>query len=127
MSSISEGDILVVEDNPYDAEMVIRSLKKHNLKNRIVHVTDGKDALDYLFCRGSFSQRKPTPVLKMVILDLNLPDMGGLEVLRSMKSDPRTKCVPVVILTSSREEQDAIEGYELGVSSYILKSTMIKG
>jgi len=116
-----EAEILLVEDNPADAELALRALKKHNLANRVVHVSDGEEALDYIFARGAFSARSVENGPKVILLDLKLPKVDGLEVLRVLKSDPRTRLFPVVVLTSSREEQDIIESYRLGVNSYIVK------
>jgi CheY-like chemotaxis protein len=114
-------EILLVEDNPNDAELTLRALKKHNLANRVVHVSDGEQALDFMFARGAFAARKVEEGPKVVILDLKLPKVDGLEVLKALKSDPATKAIPVVVLTSSREEKDIIESYQLGVNSYIVK------
>lgn len=113
-------EILLVEDNPYDAELALRALKQNNLTNRVVHVTDGEEALDFLFARGSFAadvRAKP----KVILLDLKLPKLGGLEVLKIIKTDPDLKIIPVVVLTSSREEKDIVESYDLGVNSYMVK------
>jgi CheY-like chemotaxis protein len=114
-------EILLVEDNPNDAELTLRALKKHNLANRVVHVSDGEQALDFMFARGAFAARKVEEGPRVVILDLKLPKVDGLEVLKALKSDPATKAIPVVVLTSSREEKDIIESYQLGVNSYIVK------
>lgn len=115
-------EILLVEDNPNDAELALRALRKHNLTNRLVHVSDGEEALDFLNGRGSFADRAPTPTLpRLVILDLKLPRVDGLEVLRELKGDERLRTVPVVVLTSSREERDVVESYRLGVNSFIVK------
>ena len=114
-------DILLVEDNPNDVELAIHALKKHNLANRIQVVRDGAEALDYLFARGAFAHRNIDEAPRVVLLDLKLAKVDGLEVLRQIKSDPRTRKIPVVILTSSREERDVVESYNLGVNSYILK------
>ena len=114
-------EILLVEDNPNDVELAIHALKKHNLANRIQVVRDGAEALDYLFARGAFAHRNIDEAPRVVLLDLKLAKVDGLEVLRQIKSDPRTRKIPVVILTSSREERDVVESYNLGVNSYILK------
>jgi len=114
-------EILLVEDNPADAELALRALKKNNLANRLTHVVDGEEALDFIFARGAFSHRKVENGPKVVILDLKLPKVDGLEVLQAMKGDPRTRLIPVVVLTSSNEERDIIESYRLGVNSYIVK------
>lgn len=121
MHSHSEVEILLVEDNPNDAELALRALKKNHLANRLVHVADGEEALDFIFARGSFSHRQVENGPKVVILDLKLPKVDGLEVLRTMKADPRTRIIPVVVLTSSKEEKDVVESYRMGVNSYIVK------
>jgi two-component system response regulator len=114
-------EILLIEDNLNDVELTLRALKKHNLTNFVQVVSDGAQALDYLFGSGVFSgQNKPlTP--KVVFLDLKLPKVDGREVLRRMKADPSTKLIPVVVLTSSKEEIDILESYKLGVNSYVVK------
>ena len=114
-------EILLVEDNPNDIELALHALKKHNLANRIQVVRDGAEALDFLFARGAFSHRDINQTPRVVLLDLKLPKVDGLEVLRQIKGDPRTRKIPVVVLTSSREERDVMESYNLGVNSYILK------
>ena len=121
MSNNNEVEILLVEDNPNDAELTMRALKKHKLANNVIHACDGEEALDFLFARGAFAERKLENGPKVVILDLKLPKVDGLEVLRAMKADPRTKVIPVVVLTSSTVEKDIIESYKLGVNSYIVK------
>lgn len=121
MSDSDEVEILLVEDNPDDVEIALRALKKHNLANHIVHVSDGKEALDFLYCRGSWADRLGAVKPKLVLLDLKLPKIGGLEVLRKLKEDPTMKAIPVVILTSSNEERDLIQGYQLGANSYLVK------
>jgi two-component system response regulator len=117
----SSVEILLVEDNPNDVELALHALKKNNLANRIKVVRDGAEALDFLFGNGEFSQRDPTGAPKVVLLDLKLPKVDGLEVLERIKSDPLTQTLPVVMLTSSREERDVVESYQLGVNSYIVK------
>ena len=114
-------DILLVEDNPNDAELTLRALKKHNFANKIHHVRDGAEALDYIFATGKYAHRKIEDSPKVVFLDLKLPKIDGAEVLRRIKSDERTKTIPVVILTSSKEEKDLVRSYNLGVNSYIVK------
>jgi CheY-like chemotaxis protein len=114
-------EILLVEDNPNDAELAIRALKKNNIVNKLVHVTDGEEALDFLLARGAYISRRVEDVPKVILLDLKLPKVDGLEVLKTIKSDERTKTIPVVVLTSSKEEKDMIESYKLGVNSYIIK------
>ena len=121
MSNQSEVEILLVEDNPNDAEMAIRALRKSNIANHMVHVADGEAALDFIFGRGAYSGRDVGSGPKVILLDLKLPKVDGLEVLKAIKSDPRTKIVPVIVLTSSREERDIIESYQFGVNSYIVK------
>jgi len=116
-----EVEILLVEDNATDAELTMRALKKHNLANNVIWVKDGAEALDFIFATGSYTERKVNEIPKVILLDLRLPKVEGLEVLRKVKSDDRTKMIPVVVLTSSQEEKDIIETYKLGVNSYISK------
>ena len=117
----NEVEILLVEDNPNDAELAMRALKKNNLANNVTRVCDGEEALDFIFARGQFKERKRENGPKVILLDLKLPKIDGLEVLRIIKADPVTKIIPVVVLTSSKEEKDMIESYRLGVNSYIVK------
>lgn len=117
----SKVEILLVEDNPTDVELTLRTLKKYNLTNKVQVATDGEEALDYIFATGSYNDREINKKPKVVLLDLKLPKVDGLEVLRRIKSDERTKDIPVVVLTSSQEEKDRIESYKLGVNSYIAK------
>ena len=119
--SPGEIEILLVEDNPADVELTLHALRHDKLSNRIQVVRDGEEALDFLFCRGPYSDRTFGHPPKVVLLDLKLPKVDGLEVLRQVKADPRTKAIPVVILTSSKEEKDMVNGYQLGVNSYIQK------
>jgi two-component system, response regulator len=114
-------DIVLVEDNPDDAEMAIRALRKNHIVNTILHLQDGEEALDYLFAIGSYEGRRITEIPKVILLDLKMPKVDGLEVLKKIKSDERTKIIPVVLLTSSKEDKDISEGYRLGVNSYIVK------
>jgi CheY-like chemotaxis protein len=114
-------DILLVEDNPNDAELAMRALRKHNLANNVMHVADGVEALDYLFARGEYLGRDIEDRPRLILLDLKLPKVDGMEVLKAVKADPRTSLTPVVVLTSSKEERDLIETYRLGVNSYIVK------
>ncbi|MCS6243083.1 MAG: response regulator [Opitutus sp.] len=114
-------EILLVEDSPTDAELTIRSLKKRNLANHLVHVTDGQAALDFLFSTGPYAGRPKDEQPKVVLLDLNLPKLNGIEVLRQLRANERTKLLPVVIMTSSREDRDVIESYKLGANSYVVK------
>ena len=120
---VQEGavDILLVEDNPFDAELALVALKENRLASRVLHVEDGEEALDFLFCRGRFASRERRQPPKVVLLDLKLPKVDGLEVLRQIKADPEMRLIPVVVLTSSREERDVVESYRLGVNSYIVK------
>jgi two-component system, response regulator len=121
MYDIQDVEILLVEDNPNDAELAIRALKKNKLANKVVHVGDGEEALDFLFGRGKFLDRQIENGPKVIILDLKLPKINGLEVLQEVKSHPILKKIPVVVLTSSSEESDLIESYNLGANSYIVK------
>jgi two-component system response regulator len=116
-----ERNILLVEDNPNDEELTLRALKKNNILNKVIVVRDGAEALDYLFTRGAYASRDPAEMPQLVLLDLNLPKIGGLEVLQSLRADERTKLIPIVILTSSREDRDLIAGYTSGANSYIVK------
>jgi two-component system response regulator len=118
---MTKGPILLVEDNPDDQKLTVRALKKNNITNDIVITEDGVQALDYLFGTGQFAEPDSRQRPSLVLLDLKLPKIDGLEVLRRLRSDERTKMVPVVILTSSKEEQDLIKGYELGANSYVQK------
>lgn len=119
--SESDIEVLLVEDVPTDAELAIRSLKKYNLANRLVWVKDGAEALDFIFGEGAFAGRDVRTVPKVILLDLRLPRVDGLEVLRRVKADDRTRMIPVVVLTSSKEDRDIAESYKLGVNSYIPK------
>ncbi|MGB9716442.1 MAG: response regulator [Thermodesulfovibrionales bacterium] len=121
MDQLKEVEILLVEDNPNDAELAIRALKKHNLANKVHIAKDGVEALDFIFGTGSYADRDVNDKPKVVFLDLKLPKVDGLDVLKKIKSDERTKTIPVVVLTSSTEERDIIESYQLGVNSYIVK------
>jgi two-component system, response regulator len=114
-------DILLVEDSQDDVDLALHALRQGKLANSIFVVRDGEEALDFLFCRGGFSQRSFDRPPKVVLLDLKLPKVNGLEVLKQVKSDPRTRTIPVVIMTSSKEERDLIESYGSGVNSYIQK------
>jgi CheY-like chemotaxis protein len=121
MSHQVDVEILLVEDNARDAEMTIRTLRKAKLANGIVHVKDGQEALDWLFGNGAYANRNVSAKPKIIMLDLKLPKVDGLEVLRAMRDDERTRLIPVVIMTSSNEQRDLIESYELGVNSYVVK------
>jgi CheY-like chemotaxis protein len=112
--------ILLVEDDPHDVELTLAALEEHNLANRVVVVGDGAEALDYLYCRGTFQTRTSGPPV-VVLLDLKMPKVSGLEVLKTIKADANLKSIPVVVLTSSREEPDLIESYKYGVNAYVVK------
>jgi two-component system response regulator len=114
-------EVLLVEDSPEDLELALRAFKKANLTNRIQVARDGVEAIEFLFCEGQHAGRRIEDGPKVVLLDLKLPKIDGMEVLRRLKSDPRTKSIPVVVLTSSKEQKDVIESYNLGVNSYIVK------
>jgi CheY-like chemotaxis protein len=116
-----EIEILLVEDNPNDVELTLRALKKNNLTNKMHVVKDGAEALEYIFATGAYTSRDINHHPKVILLDLKLPKVDGLEVLRRLKSDERTKVIPVVVLTSSKEERDLVESYKLGANSYIAK------
>lgn len=116
-----EKVILLVEDNPDDEALTLRAFRKNNIHNKVVVARDGVEALDYLFGSGAHSQRDATDLPQVVLLDLKLPKIDGLEVLRRIRADERTKLLPVVILTSSKEDQDVINGYRLGANSYVRK------
>ena len=117
----SEYDILLVDDSEEDRELATHVLRKEKLANRIYMARDGEEALQFLFCTGPFHQRDFDKPPKLVLLDLKLPKVSGVEVLRKLKGDPRTQVIPVVIMTSSREERDLVDGYHLGANSYIQK------
>jgi two-component system response regulator len=114
-------EVLLVEDNPRDAELTIRALKKHNLANRLFHIADGAEALDFLFGRGKYDGRSSDTAPRVVLLDLKLPKVNGLEVLRQMKEDQHLRRIPVVIVTSSAEDPDMEAAYQLGANSYVVK------
>jgi two-component system response regulator len=117
----NEVEILLVDDCPEDVELTIRALRRNKIANEIAVAEDGPEALDFLFCRGSYQHRSPASPPKLVLLDLKLPKIGGLEVLREMRGDPKTRTIPVVILTSSKEQKDLITGYDLGVNAFVQK------
>ena len=114
-------EILLVEDNASDAELTITALKSRNLANKLIHVSDGEEALDFLFGTGRYAGRNSSKLPKVVLLDLKLPKVDGIEVLRRVRSEESTKLLPIVVLTSSREDRDLLETYKLGVNSYIVK------
>jgi CheY-like chemotaxis protein len=118
---VTDKSILLVEDNPDDEALTLRAMRKNNIANEIAVARDGAEALDYLFGTGAYTGRDSNRIPGLILLDLNLPKLGGLEVLRRLRADQRTKLIPVVILTSSKEEQDMISGYELGCNSYVRK------
>ena len=121
MVATNEVEILLVEDNPNDVELTLRALKKHNLTNKVHVVKDGAEALEYIFATGAYARRDINHNPRVILLDLKLPKVDGLEILRQIKSDERTKMIPVVVLTSSKEERDLVESYRLGANSYITK------
>ncbi len=113
--------IVLVEDNPADAELAIRALRRSRIANQIELLEDGAEALDFIFCRGAYAHRQITDHPKIILLDLKLPKVSGLEVLRQIKTDPRTQMIPIIVMTSSAQDSDIIESYQLGVNSYIVK------
>jgi two-component system response regulator len=119
--NVNEVEILLVEDNPQDAELTTRTLKKQKLVNNIFTAKDGAEALDFVFCRGSYSGQSTINSLKVILLDLKLPKVNGLEVLKAIKGDKRTRAIPVVIVTSSQEDPDIKTAYDLGANSYVVK------
>jgi two-component system response regulator len=125
--SDNKVEILLVEDNPHDAELTIRALKKANLANRLIHLSDGAEALDFLFARGMYADRSIGNRPKVILLDIKMPKVDGIEVLRQLKANEATRTIPVVIMTSSKEEQDIITSYDLGVNSYVVKPVDFEG
>ena len=121
MSDQAEFEIVLIEDDPNDAELITRVLRKHNLANKLILLKDGAEALDFLFGQGSFTDEHDDGRPKVILLDLKLPKINGIEVLRKLKSDERTKKIPVVVVTSSMERRDLKDAYELGVNSYVTK------
>ncbi|HTL73711.1 MAG TPA: response regulator [bacterium] len=123
----NEIEILLVEDSQDDLDMTLRALRKANLANKIQVARDGAEALEFIFCEGAHAGRKMESVPKVILLDLKLPKVDGFEVLKRIKNDPRTRAIPVVILTSSKEQRDVVESYHLGVNSYIVKPVNFEG
>jgi two-component system response regulator len=121
LENLNEVEILLVEDNPYDAELTFRALKNRGLANKLLTFPDGVEALDFLFGNGKYAGRNPAMRPKVILLDLKLPRANGLEVLEKIKADARTRMIPVVIMTSSQEESDIVRSYNLGVNSYMVK------
>ena len=118
---MNEKSILLVEDNPDDVELTLMALKESKILNQVNVTRDGVEALEYLFCTGKYAERQPDSLPELVLLDLKLPKLGGLEVLEKLRADPRTRLIPVVILTSSSEEEDVLKSYSLGANSYVRK------
>jgi two-component system response regulator len=118
---VKDRIILLVEDNPDDEELTLRALRLGNVANEVAVARDGSEALDYLFCTGIHAGRNPAQMPTVVLLDLKLPKLGGIDVLKRMRADPRTKLIPVVVLTSSSEEEDMVRSYESGANSYVRK------
>lgn len=127
MNETSVVEILLVEDSPEDLELTIRALRKANIQNRIQVARDGAEALEFIFCEGVYADRKIEQSPKVILLDLKLPKVDGLQVLARIKTDPRTRFIPVVVLTSSKEQRDVVESYKLGVNSYIVKPVNFEG
>jgi two-component system response regulator len=127
MNETVAAELLLVEDNPQDLELALRALGKANLRNRVHIARDGAEALDYIFGEGAEAARGTISTPKVILLDLKLPKVDGLDVLKRLKGDPRTKAIPVVVLTSSKEQSDIVESYNLGVNSYIVKPVDFEG
>jgi two-component system, response regulator len=121
LSNSAVVDILLVEDDPRDAELTVRAIRKHNLANPVHVVEDGEEALDFIFCRGAYAGRNIFGPPKVILLDLKLPKISGLEVLKAIKSDEKTRTIPVVVVTSSQEDPDIKSAYALGANSYVVK------
>jgi two-component system response regulator len=121
MENLKEVEILLVEDNPYDVELALWALSKHNLANKLHVVNDGEEALEYIFATGAYAGRDINEKPKVILLDLKLPKVDGLEVLQKIKSDERTRAIPIILLISSTEERDIVASYEFDVNSYIIK------
>jgi len=127
MNENHAGALLLVEDSPEDLELELRALRKANLANYIQVARDGAEAIEYIFCEGAHAERKIVDGPKVILLDLKLPKVDGLTILRRLKGDPRTKAIPVVVLTSSKEQSDIVASYDLGVNSYIVKPVNFEG
>lgn len=126
MNPYQPVDILLVEDNPNDADLTIRALKKHNLASQLMVVQDGAQALDFVFRRGDYEQRSPGAAPRVIFLDINLPKINGLDVLREIKASEDTRVIPVVMVTSSKEDPDIQRAYELGANSYVVKPVVFE-
>jgi two-component system response regulator len=121
MSDLDDIEVLLVEDNQHDAEMTMRALRKGNFLNKLHWVKDGVEALDFIRCSDTYASRTPTERLKVVLLDLKMPRLSGIEVLRELKSDPRTHDIPIVVMSSSSQERDVVESYKLGANGFVTK------
>ena len=121
MTDYQQVEILLAEDSPADAEMTLRALRKNNLANRVHWVKDGAEALDFIFCAGAYAGREGAQAPKLILLDIKMPKVDGIEVLRRLKADESARKIPVVVMTSSNEERDVVESYRLGVNSYVVK------
>jgi CheY-like chemotaxis protein len=121
MNELNPADLMLIEDNPEDLELALLALREANPLSRIHVARDGAEALEFIFCEGAYADRQITDTPRVILLDLKLPKIDGLEVLKRIKGDPRTQKIPVVVLTSSKEQRDVVESYELGVNSYIVK------
>lgn len=126
MSTVNGVEVLLVEDNEEDLRLALRSFRKANLTNRIEVVRDGEEALNYIFCQGTHSSRRIEDVPRVILLDLKLPKVDGLQVLQKIKADPRTSKIPVVVLTSSKEQTDVVKSYQSGANSYIVKPVIFE-
>jgi len=127
MEELEQVEILLVEDSPSDAEMTLRALRRNNLANKVHRVKDGAEALDFMFRTGAYAGRSISHAPKLIMLDIKMPKVDGIEVLRRLKADETARQVPVVVMTSSNEEQDVVESYRLGVNSYIVKPVQFDG
>ena len=121
IDDLEQVEILIVEDNPNDHELTMRALNKINLANKVYWIKDGAEALEFIFCTGKYVNRSPLNGPRLILLDLKLPKVDGIQVLEKIKADPVTRIIPVVMLTSSQEENDIVESYKLGINSYIVK------